>query len=109
MPDNPATPWLGRLVVPIIREALLAVTRSGGPAVTNQPVAQFTALLSGVVVGGLKLAAAELGRSVDLDGIPPVLGSLLTRALRGDLMNFDPTSADFAAAFSALAVALPRT
>ncbi len=105
MPDNPATPWMKRLLVPIIRESFLSVARSGGPAAANQPVAQFKALLTGVVSGGLKLAADELGRSVDLDGIPPVLGGLITRALRGDLKNFTPSSADFAAAFTALALA----
>ena len=109
VPDKSATPWAGRLLVPIIREALLAAARSGGPAATNQPVAKLKALLADVLAGGLKLAADELGRSVDLDGIPPVLGGLVVRALRGDLKNFSPASADFATAFTLLALALPRT
>jgi len=105
VPDTPAAPWAGRLLVPLIREALLAVARSGGPAAANQPVAKFKALLADVLSGGLKLAATELGRSVDLDGIPPVLGGLIARALRGDLKNFSPNSADFATAFTSLALA----
>jgi len=105
VPDTPAAPWAGRLLVPLIREALLAVARSGGPAAANQPVAKFKALLADVLSGGLKLAATELGRSVDLDGIPPVLGGLIVHALRGDLKNFAPNSADFATAFTSLALA----
>ena len=109
VPNKPDAPWASRLLVPIISEVLLAVARSGGPAATSQPIAKLKTLLSDVLAGGLKLASDELGRSIDLDGIPPVLGGLIARALRGDLKNFTPTSSDFAIAFATLAVALPRS
>lgn len=103
LPNTPVTPWAGRMIVTLTRDALLAVARAGGPVATNQPVAQFKKLLTDVLTGGVQLAQDQLGGSVDLDGIPAVLAGLLERALRDELKNFAPAAPDFIAAFKALA------
>jgi len=103
-PANSA--WAARLLVETAQQTLLAVARNGGPTVANQPAAQLQQLLTIVISAGLTTAANQLGTSTDLDGIPPILGGLVSQALTGGLTVFDPGSPQFTAAFQAIA-ALP--
>ena len=103
LPNTPVTPWASRMLVQLARETLFAVARSGSAVATKQTAVQFQKLLTDVLDSGLKLAAAELGQSVDLNGIPLVVAGLVERALHGDLTVFDPASPEFSVAFKALA------
>lgn len=108
MAGDPARPWTSRLLIPVTRAALLAVARAGGKmsGQSSNPVKQ---LVAEVVAGGLQLATTRLGRNVDLDGIPSILGGLIAQTLQGALTTSSPKAAEFIAAFDALAAALPRT
>lgn len=103
LPNHSAAPWAGRMLVSLTSETLLAVARSGGPVATKQSPAQFQKLLTDVLGAGLKLAADELGQSVDLDGIPVIVAALVERALRGEITSLDPATPEFIAAFKSLA------
>jgi hypothetical protein len=95
--------WAARLLVETARQTLLAVARHGAPTVGAQPAAQLQQLLVTILSAGLGTAAAQLGTSTDLDGIPPILGGLVAQALRGNLTVFDPAAPEFQRAFAALA------
>lgn len=108
VPDTAAAPWAGRMLVTLASNTLLAVARTGGPAATNKPAAEFEKLLTDILGAGLQLAQTELGTSLDLEGVPSVVAGLVERALRGDLQNLNPAAPDFVVAFKTLAAVAAR-
>lgn len=103
LPANSA--WAARLLVQTAEQTLVAVGRYGATPAA-QPAAQLQQLLATILSGGLSIAANQLGKTTDLDGIPPILGGLVAQGLRGDLADFSPASPQFIAAFNAIAAQL---
>jgi len=101
-PDGAA--WSAGLLVAMARETLLAYARSGASSAAPGSLPKLQALLAATLAAGLEVAERELGKVVDLEGIPPVLGELVARALRGELTEIDATSPVFVAAFTAIAL-----
>jgi hypothetical protein len=95
--------WAPRLLVETANETLLAYARTGNSPGAPTVAANVQQLLTQVLISGLQVAQAELGQSTDLAGIPPILGGLAAKALRGNLTEIDPTSPQFLAAFRSLA------
>lgn len=98
----PSAPWAPRLLIATARATLLAVARAGAAPSAPKTAAQLQHLLTAVLDAGLKVAQAQLGQSIDLEDVPPILGRLVTQALRGQLTQLDPASALFVAAFASL-------
>jgi len=99
----PDATWAAGLLVATARETLLACARAGASPAAPTPLPRLGALLASVLAAGLVVAERELGKLTDLEGIPPVLGGLVARALRGELTEIDAASSVFVEAFAALA------
>jgi hypothetical protein len=105
MPEG--SEWTGRLLVGTVRESLLAFGRNGAAAAGSSTVAGVRKLLATILSGALETAASQLGTSTDLDGIPPIVGALVSQALTGKITDLEPNSEQLTAAFKALAAPAP--
>lgn len=96
--------WASGLFVAMARQTLLACARSGASAGAPGSLPKLQTLLASILAAGLEVGERELGKVIDLEGIPPVVGELIARALRGELTEIDATSPVFVAAFTSIAL-----
>lgn len=93
--DDEAKLLTGATLVGTVREVLAALARCGKVQVESAPLAEVTERLAEVIQDALAQAEAELGRRVDLPGLPPVIGGLVAAWARGDFVKIDPGAPAF--------------
>lgn len=93
--DDPAGLLVGATLVDTLREVLAALARFGRTLTQSAALAEVTDQLAEVIADALAQVAAELGRRVDLPGLPPVIGGLVGAWARGDFVKIDPASPAF--------------
>ena len=96
----------GATLVATVREVLGAVARTGRSQLANATLAKAVDGLAGVVDTALTAVGEQLGRRLDLRGVPVVIGGLVAAWGRGELP--DPTSTEFRALLTRLADAAPN-
>jgi hypothetical protein len=96
---------VGATLVETVREVLAALARSGRTRMQTLPLAQATGLLEEVVGGALTQVAAELGRRVDVPGLPAMVGGLVAAWARGDFVKLEAAAPDFREELGRLLVA----
>ena len=99
---DPTRLLVGSTLVGTVREVLASVAAHARDVVTDKPIADFTEALAKVLTDGLARAETELGRSIDLTGLPSVLNRLVATWLRGGGVPLVPGSAAFDQFFIAL-------
>jgi hypothetical protein len=93
--DDEAKLLTGATLVGTVREVLAALARCGKVQVESATLAEVTERLAEVIQDALAQAEAELGRRVDLPGLPPVIGGLVAAWARGDFVKIDPGAPAF--------------
>jgi hypothetical protein len=93
--DDPAKLLAGRTLVNTVREVLAAVARSGKAQLQNAPFDKAVDRLAETIDDALGVVAAELGRRLDLPGVPSVIGGLVAAWARGDLVKVENESPSF--------------
>ncbi len=102
---NPAKLLVGQILVETVREVLAALARFGQARLQNAALDQAVAQLTRVIDDALTQVSAEVGRRVDLPGIPSVIGGLVAAWARGDFAQIDPDSPAFRDLLTRLLVA----
>jgi hypothetical protein len=92
---SPATWLAGRTLVDTVREVLAALARYGKAQLQSAPFEVAVERLQEVLEDSLAQVSTELGRRVDLPGVPPVLGGLVAAWARGDFVKVDPEAPAF--------------
>jgi len=93
--DDPQKLLTGNTLVETIRAVLIALARFGKARVQAVAIGAATDLLTGIIDDSLTQASAELGRRLDLPGLPGVIGGLVAAWARGDFKKIDPATPAF--------------
>lgn len=102
---DPLKLLIGRTLVETVRGTLGAVAKHGKLQVDSGSIKDFTDQLEVIVADSLTQAADELGRQIDLRGLPFVVTGLVAAWARGDIPSIDPNSAAFREQFQRLLLA----
>ena len=86
---------VGTTLVNTVREVLEALACYGKTQTQNVALTEVTDQLAEVIQDALTQAAGELGRRVDVPGLPPLIGGLVAAWARGDFVKIDPTAPAF--------------
>ncbi len=107
--DNPTVLLVGQPLVDTVREVIAALARFGRTKTQDAPIAEVTARLAEVLGDALKEVGDELGRRVDLTGVPVVIGGLVGAWARGDFVQIDPNALAFRDLLTRLLAEATRT
>lgn len=100
--NDPAKLLVGGTLVNTLREILSSVASFGKSRLQNAPAEQAIDQLTRVIEDALAQVESELGRRLDLPGVPMVIGGLVGAWARGDFEKIDPNSPAFAELFGLL-------
>ena len=95
----------GHLLVETLAETLRAVAVRGRDLVEAKTEEAFATKVADTVSAGLALSNRELGRRLDVTGVPLVLAGLVAAVARGEIDSVDASDAKFQAVFGLLAEA----
>jgi hypothetical protein len=90
--NDPSLSLNGSTFVDTVRAILISVARHGAPRLAPLARDAATEMLAEIIRDALKQASAELGRRLDVPGLPIVIGGLVAAWARGDLVKVDPAS-----------------
>lgn len=85
----------GVMLSQITREALSALARSGKAALQNVVAAELLTQLQALLDAGLVRAEKELGHTLALPSLPPVIGLLIEAWAKGNVSQIDPENDNF--------------
>jgi hypothetical protein len=86
---------VGATLVETMREVLSALARFGKAQLETAPLGEAVDRLAEVIEDALAEVSQELGRRVDVRGVPSVVGGIVAAWARGDLVKIDPDSPAF--------------
>lgn len=103
--SDPQKLLTGNTLVQTIRAVLVALARFGKAQVQTASIGTVTDLLAEIIGDSLAQASTELGRRLDLPGLPGVIGGLVGAWARGDFKKIDPAAPAFRELLGRLLVA----
>lgn len=93
--DDPARLLAGKTLVNTVREVLASLAKFGKAQIQSAPFEDAVERLTEVIQDSLTQVSAELGRRVDLPGVPSVIGGLVAAWARGDFVKIEPEAPAF--------------
>jgi hypothetical protein len=93
--DSPVNLLVGVTLVDTVREVLDALARFGKAQLETAALDVATDRLAEVIEDALAEVSLELGRRVDVRGVPALVGGIVGAWARGDLVKIDPDSPAF--------------
>jgi hypothetical protein len=93
--DDPARLLAGKTLVNTVREVLASLAKFGRAQVQSVAFDDAVERLTEVIRDSLTQVSAELGRRVDLPGVPSVIGGLVAAWARGDFVKIEPETPAF--------------
>jgi hypothetical protein len=88
--NDPAKLLVGSTLVHTVREVLAALARHGKAKVQTAPFDKAVDRLAEVLEASLALVSNELGRRLDLTGVPALVGALVAAWAREDFVKIEP-------------------
>lgn len=85
----------GASLIQITREVLSALSRNGKASLENQTSVEMVASLEKLLDAGLARAEKEIGHTLALPSLPPVLGLLVESWAKGNISHIDPENDNF--------------
>jgi hypothetical protein len=92
---SPVNLLVGATLVNTVREVLKALARFGKAQLETAPLDAAADRLAEVLADALAEVSQELGRRLDVGGVPTVLGGIVAAWLRGDFVKLEPTAPAF--------------